>query len=505
MTSIVKSICLHGLEGVLINVETDVSAGMPCFEIVGLADTNIKESKERVRTAIKNCNIELASRKYIINLSPANLRKEGAILDLAIAVGILKSIGALKQTDISKTIFLGEISLNGKINGVKGILPICLEAKRMEMKRMIIPKTNVREASLVDGIEIIGLDSLKEVIDYLNEKIHILPSEHPRNISTDPDYDVDFSDVKGQYVAKRVLEISASGGHSFLFVGAPGSGKTMMINRLKTILPELSFEEAIEITKIHSIGGILDNSTIISKRPFRNPHHSITKTALIGGGKIPKPGEISFAHTGVLYLDELLEFKRETLESLRMPLEDKKISINRLEYLTTFPSNFILAASMNPCPCGYYGSGVKDCTCTESQRNKYISKLSGPLFDRFDMQIDIPYIKYEEYKEKIAENSCEIRKRVNRTRRIQRERYANEEISLNSDLTPKLINKHCKLDAECEDVLEKTCTKLKVSTRGLYKIIKISRTIADMEESKEIKKSHILEAIQYRKKEKNEI
>ena len=499
MISIIKSICLQGLNGILIDVEVDVSSGMPCWEIVGLADTNIKESKERVRTAIKNCDISLLSRKYIINLSPANVSKGGAILDVAIAIGVLKSIGVIKNINLNETAFIGELSLDGKINGVKGILPICLEAKKLGIKKIVIPKNNETEASLASNIDVIGVDNLKQLIEYLNGYRNILPVEKTNKIEKQIKYDIDFSEVKGQNMSKRALEISASGGHSCLLVGAPGTGKTMMIKRIKTILPKLTLEEAIEVMKIYSIEGNIINR-VINERPFRNPHHSITKTSLLGGGKIPKPGEISLAHRGVLYLDELLEFKRDVLESLRVPLEDNEINISRLSTVSTFPCSFILLASMNPCPCGYYGSKIKNCICTEMQRKKYISKLSGPLLDRFDIQVFVPHIRYEDYNVKTIEKSEDIKKRVERAREIQINRYKDEKISTNSELTPILINKYCKLNQECENILNNSYGKLRLSTRGYYKIIKLSRTIADIEGSERINKFHIMEAIQYRKK-----
>lgn len=411
------------------------------------------------------------------------------------------SIGALKRTDITKTIFLGELSLDGRINHIDGILPMCLEAKKSGIEKVIIPKSNENEALLVDGLEIIGLDNLKQVIEYLNGNLQVI-SKPKKSFSIQTNYDIDFSEVKGQVMTKRALEISASGGHNCLLIGTPGTGKTMMINRLQTILPELNLEETIEITKLHSVGGILKDS-IATKRPFRVPHHSITKTALLGGGRNPKPGEISLAHLGVLFLDELLEFKKDVLESLRVPLECKKIDISRVGYTATYPCNFILVASMNPCPCGYYGSNTKKCTCTESQRKNYMAKLSGPLLDRFDMQIYVPQIKYNDSKNNESESSKEIRLRVNKARDIQKERYKEEKIFSNSELTPKLIDKYCELEEDSKKILNMTCERLSLSTRAYYKILKISRTIADMDNSKKIKNTHVLEAIQYRKKEKD--
>lgn len=504
MLSIVKSMSLNGLEGVLIDVEVDISSGMPCWDIVGLPDTNIRESKERVRIAIKNCGIELLSRKYIINLSPATIKKDGAILDLAISVGILKSMSVIHEIDLSKVIFVGELSLNGNLNRVNGILPICIEAKKNGIERIILPLQNAEEAAIIDGIEVIGIENLKDVINYLNKTKSIFPTKVnvSNMLNKGREESVDFSDVKGQEFVKRALEIAAAGRHNCLMIGAPGCGKTMMAKRMTTILPDLTFEESLEITKIHSIAGLLNNESLICNRPFRNPHHSITEKALIGGGKIPRPGEISLAHLGVLFLDEFLEFNKKTIEILRIPIEDRKINISRVGINIVYPANFMLIASMNPCPCGYYGSLIKECVCTEQQRNNYLSKISGPILDRFDMHIQVPTINCKDFKDVKTESSELIKRRVNKARTIQIERYKNYKIYSNADLTPKMIDKYCMLSREETDYLNNLVEKLKLSARAYSRILKVARTIADLDNAKNIGKIHLLEAMQYRNLDK---
>ena len=502
MLSKTKCLALQGLDGILVDVEVDISAGLPSWEIVGLPDISIKESKERVKTAIKNCNIELPSRKYIINLSPAHVRKEGSFFDLAIAVGILKSMGIIRNEIDENILFIGELSLEGNINGVRGVLPICIEALKYKIKKVIVPSENMREARIVKELEIVSVKNLKELILYFKgefkqDEVKLYEEE---NINED----LDFKDVKGQANIKRALEIAAAGGHNCLMIGFPGCGKTMMAKRVSTILPDMTFSEALEVTKIHSIAGKMLNNGLIKSRPFRSPHHTISQIGLIGGGRIPKPGEISLAHNGVLFLDELPEFNKNTLEVLRGPLEDKKVSVSRLYGTLTYPCNFMLIASMNPCPCGYYGSKDKNCNCTEMQVKRYKSKISGPLLDRIDIQVNVLNTKYSDFEAKEEETSDAIRKRVNEARKIQIERYKKYNIYSNSELLSKHIDEFCKLDFEGKKILEKYFEKLKLSARAYSRILKVSRTIADLGGCEKINKNHVLEAINLSRNIENE-
>lgn len=507
MLSIIKSITLHGLDGFIVDVQVDVAGGIPCCEIVGLPDASIKESKERVRTAIKNSGYEFPSRRIVINLAPANFKKEGSIFDLPIAIAILVATDYIKEFNFNELIFLGELSLDGNIKCVNGILPMCIEAKKLGIKKIIVPKENAKEASIVSGIEVIPAISLTQVVSYLNGQLCIEAQKFDLNYILHNDIsNLDFSDVKGQKNIKRAIEVAASGGHNCLLIGSPGSGKTMMARRISTILPKLTFEESLEVTKIHSIAGNIANDVpLIMDRPFRSPHHIISKISLVGGGKIPKPGEISLSHYGVLFLDELPEFDKSTLEVLRGPLEDGEITISRVNATLTYPCKFMLVASMNPCPCGYYGSD-KECNCSNEAIKKYIGKISGPLLDRIDIQVEVSSVKYENLKSiNNEESSDEIRARVEKTRKIQVERYKKYNIFSNSELTPKLIEKYCKLNNECKEVFEKAFEKLGLSARAYGRILKVARTIADMENSEEIQKKHLLEAIQYRSLDKKYI
>ena len=467
-----------------------------------MPDQSVKESKERVRTAIKNSNFELPSRKIVINLAPADTKKEGSFFDLPIAIGILQNLGYINNESIIQTIFLGELSLDGRLNKINGVLPMCIEAKNLGIKNVILPQENSQEASIVNGLNVIGVSSLGQAVNYLNKKEEILPSiSNMEDIfSNNNQYSLDFADVKGQDEVKRALEVATAGGHNAMLIGSPGAGKTMVSRRIPSILPDLSFDEALEVTKIHSIAGILPKEQpIVTKRPYRAPHHTVSKSSLIGGGKIPKPGEISLAHYGVLFLDELPEFKRETLEVLRGPLEDRTVTISRVSASLTYPCNFMLVASMNPCPCGYYGSKEKECTCSESQIAKYMSKISGPLLDRIDIQVKVNPVKYNKLSTEAEEETSEqIRKRVNNARKIQLERYRKFGIFSNAELTQSLINQYCNLDDKCQKIMENAFEKLKLSARAYTRILKVARTIADLANSNDIKAIHLAEAINYR-------